>query len=1419
MVNKIEIVGASTNNLKAVSLNLPLRQATMIVGVSGSGKSSLLANTLAVEANIRLRRFLNISQQHLGEEDVHAFISALPPCVHFGQGSFRASRRTTVATSSGLLALLRAYFRRYSAPWSDEVSDFVPSPSPFSYSEWIGNNYTGTLTIWVVVERWERSNGVRAIGLLRRHEIKSVLIRSETDRGDKAGLGREIELDRFRPLADNVKHLIEAKIGSYNVKSDSFEQLLFLLQKSFDIGGDVIVEFHQGKDLPDELQSDRGILLDSAKHWVHPDVKLPFARPSNALLSFNAPSNPESGACPSCQGLGLQRNVSIDKLIVNPGLSLHKGAISLWTEKNYRHVNIQHETIEGLRELHGFSPDVPWKTLSENARHLILWGSGEEAIADIDLRTGRKVSTRRRFPGFINAILRRAEGQGHSASALEKLTTEGPCQECKGTRWSREARALRLGKWSLPVLLHFGFEELSLLTIPAGKIERGLPDQAHSLAAVLHTAAESFVSAGLGHLSGERGMTTLSEGESRRSRIAALLRAGGNGLGLLLDEPARGLHEEDVTRLSSALNDLKKRHSLVINEHRLSVAQVADKIIEIGPGAGDKGGRIVNIGRPDQIFKPAWFPLIKRSRLPTESHRSWLTVEGARIHNIENITCRVPLGRMVSITGVSGSGKSSFIRGVLLPALGQEISKHAEFEEFIRPGGAWKKISGTKNISSVLALEPKTPGIQRRSTVATLLKIAEDLRRVFSQTSEARKAKLSATDFGWNAGLGRCQTCLGLGEIEDGEDRWTLCPHCGGSRFGEEVLGIRIHGSNIADILALSFDHLLSHPITSSVAWNALFEQLIALDLGYLTLGRRIDRLSGGEYQRLRIAMILSKQRPEGLMLVLDEPSAGLHPQDVMRLLKVLDHIVAKGRNTVVLVEHNLDLIRASDWIIDFGPGGGPDGGKIVGEGTASRVGRLKTPTGRALSGKISIRSSSGKQKNVKNDNRFVKTEASAKSGKQWLKRLIGEETSAEKVDPIDFEGLEVEFETSDKIRPYEIGGLDVEIGRLLLDEEQDDLKQIDELAHLWTKMPSARLLINPLIEEMRIWGFELPASVLDTVRKRLKNLGIEYDFPVKRGKGLSSIRAAGRRFLPSSDSPNEKINCIRDALAVGGGYVELAGESGLIATIQKRKLALEIPAVAPLSPSSACLVRSHSSGRCPCCTGEGAVPIFDEELVIANRNKTPTSEAFYTSEALGLLRGVRRNTLLPFFNRMTDENLWPAERSYSQLKPDEWAILMHGYWRRPGPGSFLKNPAAEPQEVGSWLRWNGLFRAIFDEIERSKAKEWVRRVQRSMSVVECYVCLGTGLQSHARAVFLNGCSFFDLIRKGTVEDLIKALEEFPVQNTRSKKTRARIIECLRPLQRAAPRALLREPIKDKKILLAVFEQTVQKMTTLKVSR
>ena len=534
-----------------------------------------------------------------------------------------------------------------------------------------------------------------------------------------------------------------------------------------------------------------------------------------------------------------------------------------------------------------------------------------------------------------------------------------------------------------------------------------------------------------------------------------------------------------------------------------------------------------------------------------------------------------------------------------------------------------------------------------------------------------------------------------MGEVEyDGG--WADCSDCGGSRFGEEILSVRLSGLNVADVLSLSVAQLLSHPLASEAGWCPLLEQLVALDLGYLTLGRRLDRVSGGEHQRLRIAQTLASRNPEGLFLVLDEPSAGLHPRDVERFLSVVDRVVGGGANTVLLVEHNLDLIRASDWVIDFGPGGGPEGGRIVGQGPPNEIAKLNTPTGRVLASKLEPVSSSD-HTSARPTSKKGKVDPRASTGvaRQWLRRLIGEDALAENLHTEAVADLAATFDpVAAAARPHEIGGLDIEIGRLALDQEDNFSQDLQSLAEVWAEDPDAYLQIHPFLEEIRVWGSRLPVSVVRTAQDRIGRLGLVAGRGTLKQQDLPSFRATGSRFQLVTETMSERVHRVRDALTVGGGYVELSNSKGcVLGAISRRHFDLvsSIPAVAPLVTGSASLSRSHAAGRCPCCRGMGSVQVIDERLLVSKPDADPLEESFLSREALGVLRGVRRNIFLPFFKQMIAEGLWFQGCPYFRLSADDRDILMHGYWHRPGHGSFLKKSGAKPDDIRSWLRWDGL--------------------------------------------------------------------------------------------------------------------------------
>lgn len=597
------------------------------------------------------------------------------------------------------------------------------------------------------------------------------------------------------------------------------------------------------------------------------------------------------------------------------------------------------------------------------------------------------MSKPREFEGFRSAILERVSRRGATADRLAFLIGEGDCPSCDGSRWSESARALRLGDYTIDQLLALNFGELSAICAPKSKFARSLPRDAAPYIEQAHRLAKSFVGVGLDHISGDRGMLEVSEGESRRMRLASTLDGRHSGLCLLLDEPARGLHDEDVDRLSVTLAELSGTHSLILNEHRRRLASAASFFVELGPGAGPYGGKIVHAGK---VPKSWWEvnSLLTRQARPISKREPKLRIKNARINSLQGVDVTIPLGHLVCVVGVSGSGKSSFVRGVLVPALAAQFQTTSDALDFDVCRGRWTSLSGTEHLSGLIALDQRLPPANRRSTVATFLGLAETLRNHYANLPAAASAGLSPSDFGLNAGQGRCEGCLGIGEVEEA-GRWVTCPTCGGARFGPSVLCVLDRGYDIAQILERSISSLCSEPFPPFEGVIPLLEIADRLGVGHLSLGRRLDTISGGELQRLRIARELSKRPRESLIFVLDEPAAGLHREDVARLLQTLDQIVKDG-HSVVVVEHNLELVAAADWVVEFGPGSGPRGGRLIAEDTPARLSKMNTPTGRMLRAapepaKISCRKSSHSLASPPNH-------SEAASALRWLRRLLGDD-------------------------------------------------------------------------------------------------------------------------------------------------------------------------------------------------------------------------------------------------------------------------------------------------------------------------------------------------------------------------------------------------------------------------------------------
>jgi excinuclease ABC A subunit len=1396
-VSSIDVIGADANNLKNVDVAFPLKRISVVTGVSGSGKSSLLADTLAAEGSRRMRTFLDTSQRELERDDVRAFIGPLPPTILVGQRGFRPTVRTTIGTATGFLSVLRRLFVLASAPYSECLKEYVPPPSAEAYAQWIARHYRGSAEVWAVPVREQQTDGVEAVRRLARHGVEPIIVRSSTDPPRLRETGRVVVPGAFRGLNANVAHTIEAQVGTVEVRGGSQAELLHeLLNRAFMAGdGSVVVMLPAALD-PD-LAGPFGPRLDSRKHWVHPDAQEVFAGPSAHLLSFNAPEHDDSGACPSCRGTGIGRRLREEALVANPERSMRDGAFAIWTEKNYRYVHVQHETIEGLRGMHGFAPDTPWSKLPTAARALVLDGSGQELVFDRG-PSGKPFGSGRPFAGFRKIILEKSAAKTRIADQLAPYVETGRCDECGGTRWSRQARALRVGGHGIAEILAMTFTEAEAFAATHGEFARAVPPKGRPLVRAIHRHAHSVASVGLGYLTGARGMLDVSEGESRRIRLARVLDAGESGLCLLLDEPARGLHEADLSRLTLALERLRSEHTVILNEHRERVWDAADWLVEVGPGAGALGGAITYAGAPRGRASEDDEPL--RTSRPTPSEGPRVTIRGAWIHNVQDVDCEIPLGRLTCIAGVSGSGKSSFVRGVLAPALLESLG--GEAPDFAVRQGRWRSVGGTGPIDEVVALDQAMPPPNRRSLVATYAGVFDGIRKTFGNSPAAERDGLSASDFGVNGGTGRCAVCQGAGEVADG-DLWSPCPACGGSRYGHAPLSVRIEGVNVQELLETPVDRLGARAETFHVP-QRLVRAMCDLGIGYVSLGRRIDTLSGGEVQRLRLAMRLSATQTGAMFFILDEPAVGLHPRDVRRLGSALERVLDDGRNTVVIVEHDLRLIRSADWVLEFGPGSGPEGGKIIFAGSPETLAKARTPTGLALAGKLPALKKAARDPKPAAATRKLPVDEQVARTAGLLRTLISGEAA---------ETLGTEEGTAEPVvtvtsrfwtgrDDWEVGGLDREIPKLLLDVQRPPRDEVfTELLTQWKKEPGCWLAIQPFLPDMQVWGADLPRSAIDAVTWHVAKEGLrlvsntgadpEKDFDVR------TVRATGKRLIPEADTTDERARVLRDAFAVGAGYVELRDSRGrLRATASDRLLDLDAGVVAPMVPVPSHFSRADRRGWCPACEGQREVTAVAERLVIGNPKVTPEGEGFLTPEADAVMKGVRRNELKPFLRRLAAEGLWELSTPYGELTAEHRDVILLGFWSRPGAGSFLKNASANPAEVGSWLRWDGLYRRVLDEADRSRNAEWVRCLKESEHWVRCPRCGGIGLQQFAKLLRVGEMSFAEWSVVDNRERRVKLLRSVTAGTPRQQQTRTRILDCLTPVPKPTNAAVVERAVR-----------------------
>ena len=923
-MDSIRIRGARTHNLKNFDLTLPRERLIVITGLSGSGKSSLAFDTLYAEGQRRYveslssyaRQFLSMMEK----PDVDA-IEGLSPAISIEQKSTSHNPRSTVGTITEIHDYLRLLYARAGTPRCPEhgiplaaqtVSQMVDAALALDpQRRWM-------LLAPVVRER--KGEHVQVFEALRAQGF----VRARVD-------GAVVDLDAVPALTLRQKHSIEAVVDRFRPKPELAQRLAESFETALRLGeGLAVVADLDDPQAPTQIFSSR---------YSCPlcDYSLPELEPR--LFSFNSPI----GACPRCDGLGTTEFFDPARVVLHPELSLAGGAVRGWDRRNPHYFQM----IQSLGKHYDFDVETPWQDLPRAVHEAVLHGSGEEEIVFRDLgQGGRSVARKRRFEGIVPNLERRYRETDSIAvrEELRKYISVRACPDCGGARLNRSARSVSVGERTLPEIsalsVRAALEFANTLSLPGWRGEI-----AARIIKEIRERLRFLVDVGLDYLTLERTADTLSGGEAQRIRLASQIGAGLVGVMYVLDEPSIGLHQRDNARLLGTLKRLRDLgNTVIVVEHDEDAIRSADFIVDMGPGAGVHGGEVVAAGTlADVLATPRsltgqYLSGARRIEVP-EQRRSaarerWLQLDGARGNNLREVTLRVPVGLFTCVTGVSGSGKSTLINDTLLAHAASVLNGAGT------QAAPFAAISGMEHFDKIVAIDQSPIGRTPRSNPATYTGLFTPLRELFAQVPEARARGYEAGRFSFNVRGGRCEACEGDGmikvEMHFLPDMYVPCDVCHGKRYNRETLEIHYKGHSISDVLEMTIEaaQSLFQPIP---ALARKLETLIAVGLGYLKLGQAATTLSGGEAQRVKLAKELSRRDTGNTLYVLDEPTTGLHFHDIEQLLDVLHQLVDQG-NTVIVIEHNLDVIKTADWVVDLGPEGGAGGGRIIASGTPEQI-------------------------------------------------------------------------------------------------------------------------------------------------------------------------------------------------------------------------------------------------------------------------------------------------------------------------------------------------------------------------------------------------------------------------------------------------------------------------------------------------
>lgn len=977
--DSIVIRGAREHNLKGIDLTIPRDKLVVLTGVSGSGKSSLAFDTLYAEGQRRYVESLSAyARQFLGqlEKPKVDFIGGLSPAIAIEQKSASKNPRSTVGTVTEIYDYMRLLYGRVGTQHCHVCGQPVASQSAEQMTDRVLDLPTGTrfMVLAPLVSRRkgeykEVFNDARAEGFTRVRVNGEILdLSSEIKLNKKIKHSIEVVVDRLAvPAQDQEDDSSASGVGKAGAGTQSawnayVTRLTDAVELAVRTGEGVCIISIVDRPKSDEEQ------LDQVNEWIMSEENtcttcgISFGELTPQQFSFNSPQ----GACPDCTGLGTRLEVDHSLLVPNNALSLHEGAIPYWGELRKKKDGWGYKSLAVIAAHFEIDLDTPWRDLSEKARDVILNGSGKERIkfAWANEESGSRGEFMRTWEGLVSEINRRYHQTGSDMTRefYASFMSEQPCPSCHGARLRAESRAVQVGGWSISDVCAMNISDAhQWANALAGDTQEMVRKRSVTpLAGNALTIADDILkeirdrlgfllNVGLHYLTLERAAPSLSGGEAQRIRLASQIGSGLVGVMYILDEPSIGLHQRDNRKLLNTLIKLRDLgNSVIVVEHDLETMQAADFLIDFGPGAGVKGGTVVAAAHPDDVAKNETSVTgaylsgklsIEMPKTRRSGNGQWIEMTGATMNNLRGVDIKFPLGAFVAVTGVSGSGKSSVINGTLYPTLANRLSRAQ-----LSPGPI-TSITGLEHLDKVIDIDQQPIGRTPRSNPATYVKLFDSIRELFAQTPEAKVRGYEVGRFSFNTKGGRCEACEGAGvqmiDMQFLADVAVRCDVCKGKRYNRETLAVKYRGKTIADVLEMDVQTAMEF-FAHIPRVTRILTTLHDVGLDYIALGQPATTLSGGEAQRIKLSRELARMDTGRTIYILDEPTTGLHFADVQRLLTVLHRLVDAG-NTVLVIEHNLDVIKTADWIIDMGPEGGSGGGSVVGIGTPEEIAEIET--------------------------------------------------------------------------------------------------------------------------------------------------------------------------------------------------------------------------------------------------------------------------------------------------------------------------------------------------------------------------------------------------------------------------------------------------------------------------------------------